>query len=91
MERKKSKITTIRFNQKELDSLNQMGHYLGLDSTSQIIKCCLPYAKQRIDSFLNEFADVIQPLKKTEIDSLILTMSIIAKRKKQEEKSKINL
>ncbi len=77
-----NKITTIRFNAQELRIIDEMSDYLGLSSRSATIKACLPYAKQRIDQFLAQFANVIQPLKKSEIDTLVTTMSIIAKQVK---------
>lgn len=81
------KITTIRFNEEELTILKSMGEYLGLNSTSAVIKSCLPWAKQRIDLFLLEFKGVIQPLKTSEIDSLITTMHIIAKHELKARRS----
>lgn len=84
----KNKIITIRFNDNELKLLENMGNFLGLSSTSAIVKCCLPWAKQRIDRFLNDFQNVIQPLKTTEIDSLITTMDIIGKKVKKQKADK---
>jgi|TARA_R100000093_G_scaffold43835_2_gene22740 hypothetical protein len=91
MKKDNSKVTTIRLNEEELESLRKMSYYLGLDSMSGTMKCCLTWGKQRIEMFLREFESVIQPLKKSEIDSLITTMSILGKNLKDKETTKFKL
>lgn len=80
--------TTIRFNDREEADIKFMGEFLGISSRSAIVKASIPWARQRVNIFLKEFEQVIQPLKYSEIDALISTMKIRAKQvirqKKQE-------
>lgn len=82
-----SKITTIRFNEVERALLKEMGGYLGVDSTSTIVKSSLVWAKAYVDKFLLEFESVIRPLKPSEIDQLITTMQIVADKIKSEQRT----
>ena len=83
MTSKKSLNTSIRLNEEELRTLEEMGKFLGITGTTTILKQCIPWAKQRLDMFLAEFSEVVQPLKKSKIDSLITTMHITAAQQKR--------
>lgn len=81
------KIFTIRLNEREEAKLNNIKDLFGLDSQGAALKACLPWAVRFLDDFLDKFENVIHPLKSSEIDMVISTMSIRAKQAKKQRKA----
>ena len=83
---RKRKVITISLNNEEYQMLKQMGDKLGIVSHSAIVKACIKWGDLYVERFEKSFSNVITPLKHSEIDMLIHTLSIKAKQHKRQEK-----